>query len=152
MKNRIYSYLFLILSFVALTSISCKKQTLSNLEGRWALVPIGTPGLLPPPETPNEIQAGWDIWEFTGGKLKVFPGGGAVKYEISYSVSDVFIESYLVLKDISEYGIPIIQELLDKKREFDQYNTKYTIVKLSGKRLVIFSQKAGGIQREFLKE
>lgn len=72
-------------------------------------------------------------------------------YTTNYTVSDVFIESYLIVKDLARLGITISKEDLDKKREFDQYNTKYTIVKITGSRLTLFSQKAGGIQREFIK-
>jgi len=148
--NKSFTFLLaLFFSFIAITSNSCKKSTLSNLEGKWALVPIGTPDLL---GDDGKIQAGWDIWEFTGGTLSISPEGAAKKFEVTYSVSDVFIEKYLILKDVKDNNIPVVQEILDLRREYDQYNTKYTIVKLTNDRMVLFSQKAGGIQREFLRE
>ncbi len=138
----------MFLGLISLTTSSCKKQTLSKLEGSWALVPIGNPSLLGDDGT---VQAGWDVWEFSAGTLSISPEGGAVMYTTNYTVSDVFIESYLIVKDLARLGITISKEDLDKKREFDQYNTKYTIVKITGSRLTLFSQKAGGIQREFIK-
>lgn len=138
--------LTLSLVLISLGLFSCKKQILSNLEGSWAKVPIefgekiGDDGL---------IQADWEVWNFSNGEVSIAPLGGAVRYKAKYIVADLLVDAYLILSDMTKDGVPI-KEANDKA--YEQYQTKWTIVKLNNKRLVLFSQQSGGIQREFLRE
>jgi hypothetical protein len=63
-------------------------------------------------------------------------------------VADLFVESRLIVTDMTKDGIGIVES---NDKAYEQYQTTWTIVKLNSQRLVLFSQKAGGIQREFLR-
>ncbi len=145
MKKRALLPVFLLLGLFSMVSVSCKKSILNNLEGSWAMVPINDGMLL---GDDGVAQDGWEVWEFTTGTLSIAPGGGAKRFVSNYTVADLFIESRLIVKDMTKDGISIAET---NEKGYEQYQTTWTIVKLNSQRLVLFSQKSGGIQREFLR-
>jgi len=143
-KSRILPVI-LLLGFFSMVSISCKKSILNNLEGSWAMVPINDGTLL---GNDGTAQDGWEVWEFSSGSLSIAPGGGTKRFQSTYTVADLFVESRLIVTDMTKDGIGIVES---NDKAYEQYQTTWTIVKLNSQRLVLFSQKAGGIQREFLR-
>jgi hypothetical protein len=146
MKKRALLPVFLLLGLFSMVSVSCKKSILNNLEGSWAMVPINDGMLLGDDGT---AQDGWEVWEFSSGTLSIAPFGGAKRFISSYKVADLFIESRLIVTDMTKDGIGIVEA---NDKAYEQYQTTWTIVKLNSQKLVLFSQKSGGLQREFLRQ
>lgn len=145
MKKRALLPVFLLLGLFSMVSVSCKKSILNNLEGSWAMVPINDGMLL---GDDGAAQDGWEVWEFSSGTLSIAPFGGSKRFLSTYKVADLFIESRLIVTDMTKDGIGIVEA---NDKAYEQYQTTWTIVKLNSQKLVLFSQKSGGIQREFLR-
>lgn len=145
MKRRTLLSLILLLGVFSMVSVSCKKSVMNNLEGSWAMVPISNATMI---GDDGEPQNGWEVWEFSGGTVTMSPNGDVKRFTCAYKVADLFVETRLILSEMTKDGIPIEQT---NDKAYEAYNTTWTIVKLNNQRLVIFSQKSGGIQREFLR-